>query len=265
MQFIANFMLQKDEQNFILANRIKLLKEIGKTGSISKAAKNVPMSYKTAWEAVDLMNSLSERVLVEKTTGGRQGGGSILSDYARQLIVTYDKTEEISQKFMQAVNKEIDFSLQISPTNLLNLERIAMQISARNIFSGKITHLTESAVNVLVQIELRNGQRITSVITKSAVEHLQLTVGKTVKAIIKASSVMIATKEISVELSAQNSLSGRIERLTRGEVDTEVSLNLGENQILTAVITDIATQQLALREGQNVYGIIKSSDVMLGI
>lgn len=267
MQFIANFMLQKDEQNFILNKRIQLLKEIDKTGSISQAAKNVPMSYKTAWEAVDLMNSLSDKTLVEKTTGGKQGGGSILSDYAQQLIKTYDKVEEISQKFILEINKEVDFSSQINPitpTNLINLERIAMQISARNIFIGKIIRLTESKVNVLVQIELRNGQYLSSVITKNAAEHLQLTMGKTVKAIIKASSVMIATKKIT-GLSAQNSLKGRVESITTGEVDAEIRLDLGENQILTAVITNAATQDLVLKAGQEAYGVIKSSDVMLGV
>ena len=56
--------------------RIRLLEAIAETGSISKAAPLVPLSYKGAWDAVDAMNNLAEQPLVARSTGGRQGGGT---------------------------------------------------------------------------------------------------------------------------------------------------------------------------------------------
>lgn len=52
MKLSINLALNSDGKELILDKRIKLLKEIDKTGSILQAAKNVPMSYKTAWDNV---------------------------------------------------------------------------------------------------------------------------------------------------------------------------------------------------------------------
>ena len=51
----ANLRLDLDHQPFVGRGRIDLLRLIGETGSISKAAKAMGMSYKHAWDAVDAM------------------------------------------------------------------------------------------------------------------------------------------------------------------------------------------------------------------
>ena len=60
---------------FLGDKRVRLLEAIEAHGSISQAAKQVPLSYKAAWDAVDAMNNLADRPLVERSTGGRAGGG----------------------------------------------------------------------------------------------------------------------------------------------------------------------------------------------
>ncbi|MGA2379934.1 MAG: molybdopterin-binding protein [Spirochaetia bacterium] len=67
-----------------------------------------------------------------------------------------------------------------------------MKISARNILKGKVTKVTQGAVNSEVTVELPNGTQIVSVITKSSAKSLGLKKGKDAYAVIKASSVMIA-------------------------------------------------------------------------
>ena len=66
---------------FLGDTRIRLLEAIAKHGSISQAAKAVPLSYKAAWDAIDAMNNLAEHPLVTRVTGGRHGGGSTLTLY----------------------------------------------------------------------------------------------------------------------------------------------------------------------------------------
>ena len=54
---------------------MELLAAIGSEQSITAAAKNVGMSYKAAWDAVEAMNNLADRALVERAVGGKGGGG----------------------------------------------------------------------------------------------------------------------------------------------------------------------------------------------
>ena len=68
-----------------------------------------------------------------------------------------------------------------------------MKLSARNLLKGKISKITMGAVNAEVEIELADKQVIVSIITINSVKRLGLEVGKEAYAMIKASSVMIAT------------------------------------------------------------------------
>ena len=54
-------------------SRIRLLEAIDRCGSLNRAAREVPLSYKAAWEALDTMNRLAPEPLVERLTGGRGG------------------------------------------------------------------------------------------------------------------------------------------------------------------------------------------------
>jgi molybdopterin-binding protein len=71
-----------------------------------------------------------------------------------------------------------------------------MKISARNVLKGTIKQITEGAVNSEVILVLPNGLEITSIITKSSVENLELKEGTEVYAVIKASNVMIAIDDL---------------------------------------------------------------------
>src|SRR5208282_6662 len=66
--------LSRRGRKFVGRDRIDLLEAIGRLGSISRAAKEVNLSYKTAWEAVDLMNNLAQKPLLIRAIGGQHGG-----------------------------------------------------------------------------------------------------------------------------------------------------------------------------------------------
>lgn len=69
-----------------------------------------------------------------------------------------------------------------------------MKLSARNVLKGKVVRVEHDLVNSEVTIELSGGQQIVSVITKRSAEDLDLTTGKEVYAVIKASNVMLAVE-----------------------------------------------------------------------
>lgn len=68
-----------------------------------------------------------------------------------------------------------------------------LTISARNAIEGTVKQITPGAVNTEVVVEIGNGFEIVSIITKDSAERMNLSVGKTVYAVIKASDVMIGT------------------------------------------------------------------------
>ncbi|MGB9928934.1 MAG: TOBE domain-containing protein [Methanosarcina sp.] len=68
-----------------------------------------------------------------------------------------------------------------------------MKISARNVLKGKVKSITHGSVNSEVLVELPGGTEIVSIITKNSVEKLGLKEGSEVYAVIKASSVMLAS------------------------------------------------------------------------
>ena len=78
-----------DGQAIMGSGRLKLLQAIETTGSISEAAKMLDMSYKKAWKLVKLMNEGFGKPLVQRTIGGKGGGGTILTDDGRLLIEQY--------------------------------------------------------------------------------------------------------------------------------------------------------------------------------
>jgi molybdopterin-binding protein len=84
--------------------------------------------------------------------------------------------------------------LRLLPWRLrsLGLVETVMKISARNVLKGRVTRIIDGAVNCEVTLEIAPGIEVVSIITKASVESLELAVGSTAYAVIKASSVMVA-------------------------------------------------------------------------
>jgi molybdate transport system regulatory protein len=91
----GRFWLSLQGKNFLGRGRVELLQRIAETGSISKAAKEMKMSYKAAWDAVDAMNAAWQSPLVESgPTGSR------LTEDAERLIAAFHKAESRHTAFM---------------------------------------------------------------------------------------------------------------------------------------------------------------------
>ncbi|SPZ78601.1 DNA-binding transcriptional regulator ModE [Shigella dysenteriae] len=114
-------------KNYSPTRAISLLKHIALSGSISQGAKDAGISYKSAWDAINEMNQLSEHILVERATGGKGGGGAALTRYGQRLIQLYDLLAQIQQKAFDVLSDDdalplnsllaaiSRFSLQTSP------------------------------------------------------------------------------------------------------------------------------------------------------
>lgn len=135
-----------------------------------------------------------------------------------------------------------------------------MKISARNQLKGKISDINVGAVNANIQIDV-NGTHISAVITLESCKAMKLEVGNEVYAIVKASSVLIAIEKPS-KISARNVLETKVTKLVHGPVNCELDLTIGANN-LAAVITNDAATDLAIKEGDTVYAIMKANSILL--
>lgn len=70
--------------------RVKLLKAIDETGSLSQAAKSLNISYKKAWDLIDSANKSAKEPLIITNTGGKGGGGAQLTEHGKFLISAFD-------------------------------------------------------------------------------------------------------------------------------------------------------------------------------
>lgn len=68
-----------------------------------------------------------------------------------------------------------------------------------------------------------------------------------------------------MEISARNNLKGRIKQLTPGAVNTEVVVELSGGAQIVSIITKSSAERLSLKEGKEVYAVIKASDVMIAV
>ncbi|WP_075340686.1 winged helix-turn-helix domain-containing protein [Tenacibaculum agarivorans] len=89
---------------FLGEGRIQLLKAIENTGSLSKAAKSINLSYKKAWHLLDSMNQSAKEPVTVNSIGGKGGGGSTLTEYGKNLIIAF---EQINQNCWNFLDKEL--------------------------------------------------------------------------------------------------------------------------------------------------------------
>jgi molybdopterin-binding protein len=68
-----------------------------------------------------------------------------------------------------------------------------------------------------------------------------------------------------MKLSARNVLKGKVKSIKHGAVNSEVIVQLPGGFEIVSVVTKTATENLGLKEGRDVYAIIKATNVILGI
>lgn len=106
--------ITKGRDHFLGRNRIALLEKIDEMGSINTAAKSMNISYKRAWEIVNAIKKVSGREILECRSGGRGGGGSQLTEFAKTLVSLYRSFEDRHRRLLEDMTAEANRSLGIS-------------------------------------------------------------------------------------------------------------------------------------------------------
>jgi molybdate transport system regulatory protein len=77
-----------------------LLEAIETHGSINRAAEEVGISFRKAWGHIKAMEERLDVKLIERQTGGKNGGGATLTTDARSFLKKYEALEKGIQEFV---------------------------------------------------------------------------------------------------------------------------------------------------------------------
>ena len=210
------------DNSFLLDNKkYQLLENILDTGSMVESAKTIDVSYRTALNYIDKIESELDVKIVNTTKGGKGGGGgTTLTEEGYSILKECKKINAIMElhKDVNEIESEvlsIDDSKGImtvkmnqfkinTPLNrnyevgdkllaLISYDNIFVMLepqtsSIRNIIKGKIVEMKLEKEVIRVKIDV-DGLKLCSDITLSAEKDLNLTIGKEIYIGFKAMSV----------------------------------------------------------------------------
>lgn len=101
--------VDKNELPYLGIGRIVLLEKIMKYGSITKGAEAINMSYRKAWQLVEDMNKISDKPLVQKRLGGKEGGGAVVTEEGKQIIKKFYELQGQVDEFIKGKVNEFEF------------------------------------------------------------------------------------------------------------------------------------------------------------
>ena len=98
-----NLWLEQNDEVVMSIWRARLLQAIAETGSISAAAAQLDIHYRTAWQKIHEMETRLGQKLVVTQTGGKQGGGASLTPAALDYL---DKFTRFSQQIETHIQEQ---------------------------------------------------------------------------------------------------------------------------------------------------------------
>lgn len=235
--------------------RIVLLAHIAEQGSITRAAKSAGLSYKAAWDAIDELNNLAQKPLVERSVGGKGGGGAKLTAEGERVLRLYQRLQVLQAQVLGSDEDASDFNL---------LGRLMLRTSARNQLHGQVIAIESHGRNDMIRLQLSGALSLSAQITHDSTLRLELETGVEVVALIKAGWLeLLALGQVATP--GHNCMSGVIETiLDADDGPSEVRITLPNGQVLCALAQPAALKALKAAEGQPIQVQFSPSNVLLG-
>lgn len=113
MKLIANgrIWIETEEGPFLGYGRIELLQKINELGSLRKAAAEMKISYRQAWDFIDQMNKRTGKPLIISERGGKGGGGAVLTKEGEKAIRAFNDFNISFQRFLTEASSIMSSSL----------------------------------------------------------------------------------------------------------------------------------------------------------
>ncbi|MBV8248692.1 MAG: TOBE domain-containing protein [Comamonas sp.] len=166
--------------------RIAILRGIAQSGSISQAARDVGVSYKAAWQAVDTLTNLAGQPLVERSVGGAGGGGAQITAAGRELLLAAEAIARLRSELLERLQSGQQAAVR---------PNLGLLTSMRN--QWPCTVLKVESMGAQIRVWLRAAAEagadwtIAARITPESYELLGLAPGAQVLALCKATAVKV--------------------------------------------------------------------------
>ena len=219
--------------------RIRLLEAIALHGSLNRAARAVPLSYKAAWDALDEMNNLAEAPLVVRTIGGAGGGGTRLTEHGLRLVALYRAMESSQQDLLDRVSSPRALAAAVAASNddagelRTLLRRMSMRTSARNQLAGTVLGVCTAGGLSQVRLRLEGDEELVAAITPESAETMALRPGSAAYALVKAPWVRI-TAAAPRRSALRNVYAGTIAQVQTGAARTQIVLTTAGGRSIAA-------------------------------
>jgi molybdate transport system regulatory protein len=173
--------LEQEGEPILGKGGAEILEAIKEVESISKAAQKVEMSYRYVWNYLaKIEKNLGEPVVKTYKGGSRGGGGATLTPLGEKLLKEYNRVTSYMGELMG---------------DKTYWEAVGLKISARNRLKGTVQQVDKGMIMAKVKIKIDAPTTVTAIISKEAVEELDVKTGDAIEAVIKATEVMIAKQK----------------------------------------------------------------------
>jgi molybdate transport system regulatory protein len=254
--------LRSEDTPSVGRERIRLLAAVAREGSITAGARSIGLTYKAAWDALDVMANLFGQPLLTTRAGGRAGGGASLTPTGVRVIEAFGRLEAEMARVLRSLEPDLA-GTGISPINLVS--RLLMKTSARNTLRGRITGIVAEGLAAEVAVAVSEDRTIHALVTSESLRMLDLCVGRDAIVLIKAPFVVIAPGEEPPLVSVRNCIRGTILRCEVSTVNAEISLDIGGGKTLAAAITAHSAKALALAPGRRAFALFDAAHVIIAI
>lgn len=207
----------------LAARDVRLLRTIDAEGSLNAAADSLGRSFAHAHRRIEELED-AFGPLVERRTGGSGGGGSELTDGARDLLASFDRVRigfegvtEVAETVLRGtvcerdgelaavetaagevlalvpdgdVGAEVDLVLRADAVTLNDPDDVPVPeaTSARNRFDGEVVDVDPGETIARVAVDVGAGTRLLALVTRRSREYLELSPGDRVVASFKATA-----------------------------------------------------------------------------
>jgi len=242
--------------------RLEVLRLVGQSGSISQAAREVGISYKAAWQAIDTLTNLSGVTLVDRTVGGSGGGGARITAQGVVLLALSDELadarRQVLSRFAGGAALAGGLGLRTSMRNQLPCTVLRCEALAPYDPMASVT------------LKTPGGALLQSSVTWESADLLGLVPGLAVLVLCKATAVQVLAKTSQASnapmtavqaMPADCELVGKVERVTPGQGRDEVVLALegGGHWV------GFATHPFVAVAGQRAVARIGASALVVGL
>ena len=237
--------------------RIQVLRALGECGSISQAARDVGVSYKAAWQAIDTLSNLAGVPVVHKSVGGAGGGGAKLTEAGHDLLRAAQAMANARGTVMEQLKQEAVSSPVVA-------QRLGLQTSMRNQWPCCVQQVEVAGPLAVVHLRSEQGQwPLQARLTTDSAQLLALQPGMAVLAMCKATAVEVSVKAAGDGGGAAhipNTWGAKVTRVASGDFGDEVAVNAQGVQLV-----GFAGARSGLRTGRIVHVHVPPAAVVLAL